>query len=324
MMKYSCVLMMFVVAFFLGGPTSLPASDLFTYQGKLTNAGGQTLPGGQYRIGVRVWDVATGGAAPLWSRKYDVAVVDGLFSLMIGAEGLPWPSTPAALTESLKLAVSGSSRYLEITVMSDANGAEKPAAQWQTLAPRQALGAVPYAMNGVPPGTVVPFAGAVIPEGWVRCDGAAYAATDARYAALAATLLTTYGTGGAGTFRVPDLRGRTAIGTGQGDTWGGAGGATNWALAAKFGAEKHQLTVPEMPKHKHNARDTGHTHSWKHERASGHLGQGTAGTGINDPYGLAFDKVLSGKANIIEDDAGEDIPHNNMQPSLVLNYIIKL
>lgn len=334
-MKYSCVLMMFVVTFLLVGPTPLPASDLFTYQGKLTNAVGQTLPGGQYRIGVRVWDVASGGTTPLWARKYDVAVVDGLFSLMIGAEGIVWNS-PAPLTEHLKLAVSGTSRFLEIAVMSDANGAEKPAAQWQTLAPRQALGAVPYAFNGVPPGTVVPFAGAVIPDGWVRCDGLPYPASDARYAALAAVLQGAYGNDGPGTFRVPDLRGRTAIGTGKGEN------VSERALAEIIGNETTSLSVANLPDHVHGLdlqtqNDGAHAHRIDNGPGAdtgggdGAIEVGSSSRHRNWP---AWNTSVSGAhshkilGDTLADKRNEDLmqsePFSVMQPSLVLNYIIKL
>lgn len=287
------------------------ASDLFTYQGKLANAEGQALLGGQYRIGVRIWDVASGGTTPLWARKYQVPVVDGLFSLMIGSTGGDW-NDPAPLTSSLKLAVSGTSRFLEITVMSDAGGVEKPEAQWQVLAPRQALGAVPYAFNGVPPGTVVPFAGAAIPDGWVRCDGTAYSATDVRYATLFSTLQTTYGNGGAGTFRVPDLRGRSVIGAGQGS------GLTNRNLAQAVGAETHQLTTDQMPSHSHGVIDPGHSHGYYRGQTAG--GSGAVASSSSTPSTL----TTSSTTGITIQSSGGSQPHNNMQPSLAINYIIKL
>jgi len=67
-------------------------------------------------------------------------------------------------------------------------------------------------MGFVPPGTVLPYAGVTMPQGWLACDGAEYSKTV--YPGLFAALQTTYGetngSGGAGTthFRVPDFRGR--------------------------------------------------------------------------------------------------------------------
>jgi microcystin-dependent protein len=313
----------------LAFPGNLQASDLITYQGKLTDAASTPLPDGQYRIGVRIWDqaVPVEGAVPLWARKYDVPVAAGVFSLMIGAEGLPWGTVGQAggpLTASLKLALSGTSRFVEITVMSDANGAEKPAGQWQVLLPRQALGAVPYAMNGVPSGTVVPFAGVVIPDGWVRCDGAAYPSSDPRYAALFAAIQNSFG-GGVGTFGVPDLRGRAAIGSGQGS------GLTNRLLAQTAGAETHTLTVAEMPGHNHSVNLTttsngAHTHTVPLKPHGNNNGggaeagnDGNSGTVTTSSSGLHTHQVVGDTFT-----TGGSVPHNIMQPVLVLNYMIKL
>ena len=52
LMKIICMLLASALTL-LQIPTH--ASDLFTYQGKLTDAQGAALPNGQYRIGVRLW-----------------------------------------------------------------------------------------------------------------------------------------------------------------------------------------------------------------------------------------------------------------------------
>jgi len=318
------------------------ASDLFTYQGKLANAMNMPLSDGQYRIGVRIWENAAPPAqnpeneVPLWARKYEVPVQGGVFSLMVGAPGEPW-SAPEPLTSSLKLALSGGNRYLDITVMSDANGPEKPAAQWQTLQPRQSLNAVPYAMNGVPTGTVVAFAGAIAPEGWLICDGTTtLPMDDPRYRQLHTTIGNAFNNGAepAGHFRLPDMRGRTAIGTGAGDTRGpdDPQPATNWLRGMKFGTERHKMSLAEMPRHSHSGEtstDGEHTHSI--ERGDGTTvtwgdGSGSSTNRIDAAGGgsgtIRARSAGAHKHTIAEE--GNDQPHNNMQPSLVLNYIIKL
>lgn len=321
----------------LAFPGNLKASDLITYQGKLTNGAGADLPNGDYRIGVRIWDVATGGETPLWARKYDVPVNAGVFSLMIGAEGLPWGTVGEAggpLTASLKLALSGTSRFVEITVMSEAGQAEKPAGHWQVLAPRQALGSVPYAMNGVPTGTVVPFAGATAPEGWLMCDGTTtLPINDPNYSNLHNTIGNAFNIGGEpiGHFRVPDMRGRTAIGTGAGSTRApnDPQPPTNWVRATKFGTERHLLTEAQMP---------AHFHSGVTEGGNSRYYRTTNGVGLNTDQnhvvgflnGNFVDRTdanypLSNHThNFTTNSKGENEPHNNLQPSLVLNYIIKL
>ncbi len=63
------------------------------------------------------------------------------------------------------------------------------------------------ANQAVPPGTVVAFAGATPPEGWLLCDGSAVSRTT--YADLYAVIGNTHGRGdNVSTFNKPDYRGR--------------------------------------------------------------------------------------------------------------------
>lgn len=73
------------------------------------------------------------------------------------------------------------------------------------------LNAVPFAKaaeNGMPPGSIAPFAGAVsaIPAGYLYCDGSSYSSTGT-YGKLYQSIGYSWGNDG-GKFRVPDLRGR--------------------------------------------------------------------------------------------------------------------
>lgn len=59
----------------------------------------------------------------------------------------------------------------------------------------------------IPAGTIVPFGGDQVPAGWLLCDGKSYASVG-NYANLFSAIGTAWGSGGAGSFNVPDLRGR--------------------------------------------------------------------------------------------------------------------
>ena len=152
--------------------------------------------------------------------------------------------------------------------------------------------------GSVPVATILPFAGMRAPDGFMLCDGAELLASE--NVDLFSAIGTTYGEGEApGSFKLPDLRGRAPIGAGQGD------GLTDRVLAVSDGSETHQLTVDEMPAHDHKY---GRNHSSKYGMDSlpyiglspqGNVGYSTAST-------------------------GGDQPHNNMQPYLVVNYIIKV
>lgn len=75
----------------------------------------------------------------------------------------------------------------------------------------------------IPPGVPAMYGGASAPSGWLFCDGAAVSRTT--YAALFAAIGTTFGAGdGLTTFNLPDFRGRSPLGVGQGNI---AEGGTN-------------------------------------------------------------------------------------------------
>ncbi|MCP4136798.1 MAG: hypothetical protein GY754_37860, partial [bacterium] len=59
--------------------------------------------------------------------------------------------------------------------------------------------------RAAPPGTIAPFAGTNIPDGWLLCDGGAYGRT--AYSELFQAIGTAWGTPDGSSFNVPDLRG---------------------------------------------------------------------------------------------------------------------
>jgi microcystin-dependent protein len=70
-----------------------------------------------------------------------------------------------------------------------------------------------FAAVATPPGTVVAFAGSVVPAGWLLCDGSPVSRT--QYAALFAATAIAFGTGdGVNTFNLPDLRAAGVRGVG--------------------------------------------------------------------------------------------------------------
>jgi microcystin-dependent protein len=83
------------------------------------------------------------------------------------------------------------------------------------------------------------------PKGWSLCNGQLLSI--AQNSALFSIIGTTYGGDGTTTFALPDLRGRAAVGWGQGP------GLSNYALGESTGTERHTLTTEQMPTHSHMA-----------------------------------------------------------------------
>ena len=90
------------------------------------------------------------------------------------------------------------------------------------------------------PGMVIAYACAPVPFGFLACDGAAVLRSS--YPSLFAAIGTTYGPGdGSTTFNVPDLQGRTIIGSGSG------AGLTTRARGNTGGAESVALQGTDIP-----------------------------------------------------------------------------
>ena len=111
------------------------------------------------------------------------------------------------------------------------------------------------------------------------------------------------------TFSLPDLRGRVPVGL---DNMGGitAGVVTTNGdnLGNGGGEELHQLTEDEMPIHNHEIPEytqqpVGYGAGYKWTQGTNNYG----GPVYNHPTG----------------NSGGDQPHNNMQPYIILNYLIK-
>lgn len=164
-----------------------------------------------------------------------------------------------------------------------------------------------YKVNGtnlqtVPTGTVSAFAGSAAPTGYALCDGSAVNRT--AQAALFSVIGTTYGSGDSSTtFNLPDLRGRVIAGLGESLL-----GATADTLGEDNGAiadtKEHTLIEAEMPSHSHD-----------YFRASADR---TA------PFNVGTNRTEDrGNNREATTTTGGDEAHNNVQPTIILNYIIK-
>jgi len=135
-------------------------------------------------------------------------------------------------------------------------------------------------------GSVIAYATEVPPDGALVCDGATYLGSD--YPSLFAVIADEFKNGS--NFSVPDLRGRVIMGIGPG-----------FAFSADVGQQNATITIDSMPSH---------DHSIDHYFTALALAPGELPVLIPDPF-----STVTGLT-------GGDQEHNNLQPSLVLNYCI--
>jgi microcystin-dependent protein len=187
----------------------------------------------------------------------------------------------------------------------------------------------------LPLGMVLPYAGLTAPSGYIFCYGQAVSRTT--YAALYAIVADTYGAGdGSTTFNLPDLRGRVVAGQ---DDMGGSsanrltglsGGLNGDTLGATGGSESHTLTTAQLASHAHSGTTNGtsndHTHGFT-AILTDVPGAISYGGGVNSGANADSAGTTSGASadhthSFTSATAGSGDAHNNVQPTIVLNYII--
>jgi len=143
------------------------------------------------------------------------------------------------------------------------------------------------------PGTIVEFGGGVIPSGNIGCDGASLLVAD--FPNLHGEIGFAFGGSGAN-FNVPDKRRRIAVGSGGSGT-----GELGNAVGNTGGAETHPLIIAELAAHTHSVN------------LSQVLGTNAFARGANGPTDGAGGMTSTGSGTA----------HNNIQPSLVVTFMIR-
>ena len=151
------------------------------------------------------------------------------------------------------------------------------------------------------------------PTGWATCDGQLLPIS--QNTALFSLLGTMYGGDGRSTFALPDIAGQTVVGVGQG------AGLSEYTQGQAGGSETVALAENEIPQHAHAAQadaiDTANQTAATPSRA---LARSRPGRRYQTTTGANL--VVTAAASAQPEGGG--LPHNNLAPMLVLNYIIAL
>jgi microcystin-dependent protein len=105
---------------------------------------------------------------------------------------------------------------------------------------------------------------------------------------------------------IPDIRGRVCVGAGSGN------GLTTRNLGSVGGEENHTLSVSEMPTHNHSLTRRINPDDGAYDADNAHTQESSAAT---------TNRVESGTFNTSSEGSGAS--HNNMQPFIVMRYLIK-
>ena len=174
------------------------------------------------------------------------------------------------------------------------------------------------------------FAGNFAPVNWLFCNGALLNIAD--YEVLFVLIGTTFGGDGVSTFALPNMCGRVGVGGGL------APGLMQVVNGQSSGTETTALTTGQLPSHTHTSSVSGASQLLASATSGDVVNPTTSSSlaaevdGVGQPilgYNSSIpDKLLNSASipstgltatNIV---AGGNTPHNNMQPYLVVNFII--
>jgi microcystin-dependent protein len=221
------------------------------------------------------------------------------------------------------------------------------------VTPWSSLQGISLATGGGAPGIISQFAGATAPPGYLLCDGTAVSRST--YSALFTTIGIAYGAGnGTTTFNLPNLQNRIPVGKGpdtEFDTLGETGGAKEVTLSSsQIPAHSHPNTLSD-----NTVASSGHSHgpgsyaagigaTNNNIAAIGYVASFVRGGGPGQSTytitgGIGGAQNFNHYTPVYGDSAGPSGTttvgitnanntggggaHTNLQPYIVVNYIIK-
>ncbi|HKP89930.1 MAG TPA: tail fiber protein [Thermoleophilaceae bacterium] len=162
-------------------------------------------------------------------------------------------------------------------------------------------------------GEIRMFGGNFNPNGWAFCNGQPMPISEND--ALFVLIGTTYGGDGQETFNLPDLQCRIPLHQGTNPSTG-----TNYQPGEKLGVESVTLTTQQIPSHPHTLLAT--SADGNSAAAVNNVAAVLPAATTKSAYGTLGPLGTLDPSSIAP--AGGSQPHDNMQPYLVINFIISL
>jgi microcystin-dependent protein len=150
------------------------------------------------------------------------------------------------------------------------------------------------------------------PTGWAQCDGQLLPIS--QNTALFSLLGTFYGGDGKSTFALPDLQGSAPIHQGQGS------GLSDYFLGQLGGEQFVTLLQSEMPLHTHQMFGSIDDGQFPAPAADRELANSNPGFSYQSNSSSSLTTMNPQELTI----SGGSLPHNNMSPALVLNFVIAM
>ncbi len=257
-------------------------------QGTLKDANSTAVDDGPYDVIFRLYNTNSGGTA-VWEETATVQVSGGVYSHRLGSIV---PLDAADFTETLFVGV-------------EVNGVE--------LSPRTELTYAPYTLNtqyaaragnGVPSGSMMPFAGPLskVPSDYIPCDGRALSSSE--YPELFAAIGTAWGNGTTGIgsqngntdFNVPDSRGVFLRGWANGESTDPD--RNSRSASAAGGATGDNVGTSQGDAYRSHSHGSG---SYSASNGGSHNHTGTTNDG---GYKRTGETVAAGVGAVVADDTG--------------------